>query len=114
MISMSPVIVAARMVRIAAIVCAAGLLVGYIAVSSFSSRYGASTPMILDSTSNETALSAAILKQESAGLTCTEKPALTDVVLFQREGKDEVDVLTFDEALEASGAREGWIRRYCV
>ena len=114
MISMSPVIVAARMVRIAAAVCAVGLLVGYFAVSSFSSRYGSTTPMILDSKSNETALSTAIAAQESAGLRCSEKPTLTDVVLFQRNGEDEVTVLTFEQAIKASSAREGWIRRYCA
>ena len=114
MISMSPVVVAARMVRIAAAVCAVGLLLGYFAVASFASRYGSTTPMILDSKSSETALSAAISTQESAGLTCSQKPALTDVVLFQRDGEDKITVLTFDQAIKASSAREGWIRRYCV
>lgn len=114
MISMSPVVVAARMVRIAAAVCAVGLVVGYLAVSSFASRYGSTTQMILDSKSSETALTSAIATQESAGLRCTEKPALTDVVLFQRDGEDKVTVLTFDQAIKASSAREGWIRRYCV
>lgn len=114
MISMSPVVVAARMVRIAAAVCAVGLLVGYLAVSSFSSRYGATTPMILDSKSSETALSTAIAAQESAGLSCSETPSLTDVVLFQRDGVDEVTILTFEQAIKASSAREGWIRRYCA
>lgn len=108
------VIAAARMVRIAAAVCAVGLLVGYVAVSSFSSRYGGSTPMNLDSKSSETALSTAISAQETAGLTCSEKPALTDVVLFQRDGQDRIAVLTFDQAIKASSAQEGWIRRYCV
>jgi len=108
------VIAAARMVRIAAAVCAVGLLVGYVAVASFSSRYGGSTPMILDSKSSETALSTAISAQETAGLTCSEKPTLTDVVLFQRDGQERIAVLTFDQAIKASSAQEGWIRRYCV
>lgn len=106
-------VVAARMVRIAATVCAVGLLIGYIAVASFASRYGTSTPMVLDSKSSETALSNAVSMQESAGLSCSEKPTLTDVILFQREGEDEVAVLTFDQAIKASSAQEGWIRRYC-
>ena len=108
------VVVAARTVRIAALVCVAGLLVGYLAVASFASRYGASTPMVLDSKSDQTALSTAVAKQESAGLTCSEKPTLTDVVLFQRDGEARVTILTFDQALQASSAREGWIRRYCA
>jgi hypothetical protein len=66
MIGTSLVIVVARIVRVGAVVCAAGLLIGYLAIASFSSRYGTSTPMILDSKSNETALSAAISVQESA------------------------------------------------
>ncbi len=110
----SLVIVAARTVRVAAMIGVAGLLVGYIAVASFASRYGASTPMALDSKSDQTALSTAVAKQESAGLTCSEKPTLTDVVLFQRDGEARVTILTFDQALEASSAREGWIRRYCA
>jgi len=114
MISTSYVFFAARMVRLAAAVCTVGLLVGYLAISSFASRYGASTQMILDSKSNETALSTAVAAQESAGLACSNKPALTDVVLFQRDGEDEVAVLTFDQAMKASSAHEGWIRRYCV
>jgi hypothetical protein len=114
MISTSHVIVVARMVRLAAAVSTAGLIVGFIAVSSFASRYGTSTPMTVGTTSTESALSVAVLEQENAGLACTEKPALTNVVLFQREGDTEVGVLTFDEAIRASSAREGWIRRYCV
>ena len=114
MIGTSHVIVAARMVRLAAAVCAVGLLVGYIAVASFASRYGTSTPMILDSKSSETALSTAIAAQESEGLSCSEKPTLTDVILFQRDGAAKVTVLTFDQAIKASSAREGWIRRYCT
>jgi hypothetical protein len=114
MIGTSHVIFAARLVRLAAAVCTAGLLVGYVAVASFASHYGVSAPMTLDNKSSETALSAEVAKQESAGLTCSEKPALTNVVLFQREGALEVTVLTFDEAIKASNAREGWIRRYCL
>ena len=114
MISSSLVVVAARVVRVAAAVCAVGLFVGYVAVSSFASRYGTSTPMILDSKSNETALSSAIAAQESAGLTCSAKPTLTDVILFQPEGAAKVMVLTFDQAIKASSAREGWIRSYCT
>ncbi|MEJ7635142.1 hypothetical protein [Aeromicrobium sp.] len=114
MISTAPVVVAARLVRIAVAVVTTGLLVGYIAISSFASQYGEATPMILDTKSSDTALAAAISEQESAGLTCREKPALTDVVLFQRGGAAEVTILTFDEAIQASAAREGWVRRYCV
>jgi hypothetical protein len=114
MTSTSYVFLVARMVRVAAAVCTVGLLVGYLAVASFSSRYGTSTPMILDSKSSETALSSAVAVQESAGLTCSEKPELTDVVLFQRDGEDAITILTFDQAIRASSAQEGWIRRYCV
>ena len=114
MIGTSYVFMAARMVRLTAAVCTVGLLVGWLAISSFSSRYGASTQMILDSKSNETALSSAVAAQESAGLACSAKPALTDVVLFQRDGEAKVTVLTFDQAIKASSAREGWIRKYCT
>src|SRR5689334_24574942 len=97
------VVVAARTVRVTAMICVAGLLVGYIAVASFASRYGASTPMALDNKSDQTALSTAVAAQEAAGLTCSEKPSLTDVVLFQRDGDNRVTILTFDQAIKASG-----------
>ena len=114
MISTTPVFFAARMVRLAAAVCTVELLVGYLAISSFASHYGGSTQMIFDSKSSETALSSAVAAQESVGLACSDKPALTDVVLFQRDGEHKIAVLTFDQAIKASSAREGWIRKYCT
>jgi hypothetical protein len=114
MITMSYLVASARLVRLAAAVAVVGLVVGFVAVSSFAGRYGSSTPMIMDATSSDTALTAAVRQQEAAGLACSAKPALTDVVLFQREGAEEVTILTFDQAIEASSARAGWIRRYCV
>lgn len=103
--------VAARLVRLAAAVCVVGLLVGYVAVSSFASRYGSASP-VLD-TKSGMALSVAVLAQKSAGLTCVDEPGRSDVVLFQRVGAAEVTVLTYDDAMRASRAREGSIRRYC-
>ena len=111
MISTSLVFVAARAVRRVALLCAVGLLLGYVAISSFSSRYGTASSIVLDSKSAETALSTAVSAQESAGLSCSDKPTLTDVVLFQRDG--EVSVLPFAQAIKATSAHEGWIRRYC-
>ncbi|KAA1397893.1 hypothetical protein [Aeromicrobium ginsengisoli] len=113
MISTSLVFVAARAVRRVALLCAVALVLGYVAISSFSSRYGTSSSIVLDSKSAETALSSAVSAQESAGLSCSDKPTLTNVVLFQREGRREVSVLTFDQAIKATSAHEGWIRRYC-
>ena len=112
----SQVTTAARIVRTAALAMALSLLVGFVAVQAFVSRYGdpAATTVVLDASSGDTVLSAAIAVQESDGLRCSQKPSLTDVVLFQREVGAEVTVLTFDQAIEASAARTGWIRRYCV
>lgn len=114
MISTSHVVATARAVRITAMLVAVGLLVGFVAISSFWSHYGSATTTVVETRSNDTALATAVLEQEDAGLVCSEKPVLTDVVLFQPDGVDEVMVLTFDQAIKASSAREGWIRSYCA
>ncbi|MGA8987935.1 hypothetical protein [Aeromicrobium sp.] len=114
MISRSHVVAGARVVRLSAAALLVSMVVGFVAVSSFASQYGSRTAVVLDAAGNDTALTAAVLQQRRAGLACTEKPALTDIVLFQRDGVAAVTVLTFDQAIEASSAREGWIRRYCV
>ena len=114
MISMSHVVAGARLVRLSVAALAISLVVGFVAVSSFASQYGSRATVALDATSSDTVLDAAIENQRRGGLTCSEKPTLTDVVLFQRSGVAAVTVLTFDQAIEASSAREGWIRRYCV
>jgi hypothetical protein len=114
MVNASRLVVVARFVRLGVAVCVAALALGYVAVACFAHSSGAETPVALDSISNDPALSAAVRTQEARGLVCSEKPELTDVILFQRAGADDVAVLTFDEAITAAGAREGWIRRYCT
>jgi hypothetical protein len=115
MIGTSHIVAAARLVRIAVATFAVAVLVGFIAVESFVGRYGEPQQVqAMDVRSNDTELVSAISAQESTGLTCREEPALTDVVLFQRLGESAVRVLTFEQAVAASTAHEGWIRRYCV
>ncbi len=114
MIKASQIVAAARVVRVTAVVFVLGLLVGLAAISSFAGQYGRPVPMVLDARSSDSALAAAISRQESAGLTCSARPALVDVVLFQRNGESGVSIMTFDAAVAASGAGAGWIRRYCV
>lgn len=55
----------------------------------------------------------AVIEQRASGLTCTTKPELTDVVLFQYADDQRVAILTFDEALADSGRKLGWVQRYC-
>ncbi|AXT85553.1 hypothetical protein C6I20_10360 [Aeromicrobium sp. A1-2] len=114
MISRSHVVAGARVVRLSTTAFAVSTIVGFIAVSTFSSQYGSRATVVLDATSSDTALAAAVLHQQRSGLHCSEKPTLTDVVLFQRDGAAAVTVLTFDQAIKASSASEGWIRRYCI
>lgn len=106
---------AARFVRITTATFVMVMLVGFVAVQSFANNYGrpgAVRPV--DAGISHSALAAAISAQESSGMTCSEKPSLTDIVLFQRLEKTDVMVLRFDQAIAASTAHEGWIRRYCV
>jgi hypothetical protein len=114
MIGAVHIVGAVRLVRITVATFAVAMLVGFVAVHSFVDHYGNPREVTVVDVSSDTALHIAIAAQESAGLTCREEPALTDVVLFQPLGDDVVKVLTFDEAIAASRAREGWIRRYCV
>ena len=58
-------------------------------------------------------LSRAVAVQQRAGLTCSAKASLTDVVLFQYSSDQHVVTLKFDEALAASGKKLGWVQRYC-
>lgn len=55
----------------------------------------------------------AISRQSELGLDCASEPVLTDVILFQRSEDLSVDVLTFDQALDAASKKVGWVQRYC-
>ncbi|MCW2830997.1 MAG: hypothetical protein JWP31_1689 [Aeromicrobium sp.] len=109
------VVVAARAVRIAVATSIAILLVAFLAVQSFTSRYGAAdSPVVRDVRSSDDPMAEAVAQQESTGRTCSTRPSLTDVVLLQRATDDLVTVVTFGEALAESAERQGAIRRYCV
>ena len=115
MSSMSYVATAARTVRAASLAFALALMVGFVALQSFASQYGAPhQALVMQTADANPALTAAIAAQESAGRICREKPALTDTILFQRLGESKVRVLSFDDAIAASSARQGWIRSYCI
>jgi len=116
MIGMPHVTAVAEFVRISAVTFAVTMFVAYLAVQSFASHYNElpSTRTVVAEPAKDTALAAAITEQVSRGLTCREEPALTDTILFQAVKQTEVQVLTFEQAIAASSASEGWIRRYCV
>ena len=111
----SHIVAFARLVRITSMTFAMTLLVAFVALQAFAAQYGSSEGTLVNETaSSRTELTVAISLQESAGLTCTERPALTDTILFQEQGIPTVHVISFDQALAASRARAGFIRRYCV
>lgn len=112
----SHVAAAARIVRVSVLTFVATMIVAYVAVQAFSSHYGeARSPRtVVAVPAKDPALATAISAQVARGLTCREEPALTDTVLFQTVAETAVQVLTFEQAIAATGAREGWIRRYCV
>lgn len=115
MIGTSHVVVAARLVRIVAGALTVVVLVGFVAISSFSAQYGSTTRATVgDVDLDDKALAALISEQESAGLTCRERPTLTDTVLFQRRlDTPAIDVLTFEQAVAAATTRNGRVRGYC-
>ena len=116
MIGTSLVTAVARMVRVAALTFAATMFVAYVAVQAFSTHYAElpTTRAVVADPPKNPELAAAISEQASRGLCCREEPALTDTVLFQDLERTEVQVLTFEQAISASSAREGRIRRYCL
>lgn len=63
---------------------------------------------------NTSQLREAIDRQEKQGRSCSAVPALTDSVLFQWSEDLSVDVLSFDEALDAGSKKRGWVQRYCT
>ncbi len=115
MIGTSHVTAVARFIRVCAVTFAAVMLVAYVSVQAFASHYNEAPTAqnVVAKPVTNTALAAAIVEQTSRGLTCREEPALTDTILFQALAETEVQVLTFEEAIAASSARTGWIRRYC-
>ena len=115
MIDTSYVTAAVRLVRITAVTFAVALMVGFVAVQSFANHYDSRTVQVVDAQpAADAALASAISTQVSQGLSCREEPALTDTILFQHLDANAVQVMTFEQAIAASSAREGWIRRYCV
>ncbi|MCW2768937.1 MAG: hypothetical protein JWR27_370 [Aeromicrobium sp.] len=105
----------ARFVRSTCLALATALLVGFVSVQAFMAQYGTpASVVVLDASGTDRVLGAAIASQERAGLRCSEKPTLTDVVLFQPARGEKVSVVSFADAIARSAAHEGWIRRYCV
>ena len=115
MIGTSHVTAAARFIRVCTVTFAAIVLVAYVSVQAFATHYNQppTAQTVVARPATNRALAAAIVEQTSRGLTCREEPALTDTILFQALAQTEVQVLTFEEAIAASSARTGWIRRYC-
>ncbi len=105
----------ARAVRTTTAAMALVLLVSLLAIQAFQSEYGQGRQIrVIDVGDIDPALSIAVQEQESAGLTCSNQPALTDVILFQETLGGAITVVTFDHALAAAQARTGWVRSYCV
>ncbi|MEO6473315.1 MAG: hypothetical protein ABIR57_15010 [Aeromicrobium sp.] len=58
-------------------------------------------------------LNDAITIQQRLGMKCGKESTLTDVVLFRYLNAPNINVLTFDQALAAATAKQGWVLRYC-
>lgn len=115
MVGSSHLAFAARLIRVSALTFVAMMFVAYVAIQAFASHYNEppSTRTVVAEPATNPELAAAITEQVSRGLTCREEPALTDTILFQVVDQGAVQVLTFEQAIAASSARSGWIRRYC-
>lgn len=106
---------AARAVRVASLVAAIALLVAFVAIRTFASQYGEpASAVVLDSGAPDAQVAGAVALQEAAGLRCSQKAAMTDVVLVESVADQAVSVMTFAEALTALADGSVSIRQFCV
>ncbi len=110
----SCVAAAARLVRGVTATAVVAMVIGVVAISSFAARYGDDPQTTVAAASSDPVLVAAVRVQESAGLRCSVRPGLADIVLFQRTGASSVTALKFDAAIRAVAAHEGVVRGYCA
>jgi hypothetical protein len=105
----------ARVVRAATLAAVAALVVGLVALQAFQASYGRHVTRVVTQSDTQSAqLLEAVAQQAARGRSCTQTPALTDVVLYQGLDTDEIVVVTFDEALTLATAGSGWVRGYCL
>jgi hypothetical protein len=105
----------ARVVRAATVGAVLALLVGLVALRAFEADYGRQVTRVVTRAETEsTQLRRAIEQQTALGRSCGRTPVVTDVVLYEALGADDVTVVTFDQALARTTAGAGWIRGYCV
>lgn len=57
-------------------------------------------------------VAAAVAGVEATGLSCSQAPSLADSIVFERLDGTVV-LVSFDEALAAAQAGQGWVRWYC-
>lgn len=106
---------AARAVRLASLVAAIALLVAFVAIRTFAAQYGEpASAVVLDSSVQNAQLAGAVALQEAHGLRCSQKPAMTDVVLVENALDQAISVMTFADAVTALAERSGSIRQFCV
>lgn len=108
-------LVLARVIRLVSVSIAVGLMAavgvldgGRVQSSESVPQAPAPTPAL------NASLNRAIDDQQALGRVCQGDPRLTDVVLFQFTGTEEVVVLKFDEALAETAKHSGWVRGYCA
>lgn len=109
-----------RYVRIAVTTCLAAVLPMTLGFQLFTVHFGQTTRDVVQASEcrgDGCQLSPAVVRTidelEDRGMTCRSKPALTDNIVFEWSN-DDVEVIDFAAALEASSNREGWVRRYCL
>ena len=108
-------LVLARVVRVAVASVAVGLLAALGALNPQTAVSSQPAPELpAPSPAVASLLAQAIVHQESLGQTCQTDPELTDYVLFQFSGAEEIVVLTFNEALTQTALHAGWVRAYCA
>ncbi|MGH3459212.1 hypothetical protein [Aeromicrobium sp.] len=114
------VVASSRYVRIAVITFLAAVLPMLLTVELLAAHIGQTTREVVQASEcrgDGCELSAVVVRTvtelEDRGLNCRSKPALTDTIVFEWNN-DDVEVIDFAAALEASSNSAGWVRQYCL
>lgn len=107
----------ARHVRLLARAIIFGLIVGAV-VAQVPRGLGSESVEVVAGQDPVIAAERVFTEQVRMGRTCHKDAVLTDAVIFQYTVPDgampDVRALTFDDALDAAAAGDGWVLWYCV
>lgn len=114
------VVASSTYVRLAVVTCVLAAVPVVLGFQLFASHLGQTSRDVVSAGScqdGSCVQSPAVLQTvadlESNGLSCRNKPGLTDTVVFEWKSTD-VTVVDFATSLKAASNGQGWVRSYCM